>query len=146
MTRYIECEAACAEVDKGDLLIGNNAEFAKEIINRTPAADVVLKSEVDYWKKQCFHACMNNGCLDPNIITCLFEDADLEVVAISEPQSVENTETYWISETDELGVVHDIFCAACMYSALNDYRGNPVKSKFCPRCGKFMFNNDQPED
>lgn len=76
MTRYIECEAACAEVDKGDLLIGNNAEFAKEIINRTPAADVVLKSEVDYWRKQCFHACMNNGCLDPNIITRLFEDAE----------------------------------------------------------------------
>ena len=47
MARYIECEVACAEIDKGDLLVGNNAEFAKEIINRTPAADVVPKSEVD---------------------------------------------------------------------------------------------------
>ena len=41
MARYIECETACAEVDKGDLLVGNNAEFAKEIINRTPTADVI---------------------------------------------------------------------------------------------------------
>ncbi len=46
MARYIDCEAACAEVDKGDLLVGNNAEFAKEIIYRTPTADVVPKSEV----------------------------------------------------------------------------------------------------
>lgn len=41
MAEYINKETACAEVDKGDLLVGNNAEFAKEIINRTPAADVV---------------------------------------------------------------------------------------------------------
>ena len=41
MSKYIECEMACAEVDKCDLLVGNNAEFAKEIINRTPTADVV---------------------------------------------------------------------------------------------------------
>ena len=46
MARYIDCEKACAEVDKGDLLVGNNAEWAKEIINRTPAADVAPKSEV----------------------------------------------------------------------------------------------------
>ena len=46
MPRYIDCEKACAEVDKGDLLVGNNAEFAKEIINRTPTADVAPKSEV----------------------------------------------------------------------------------------------------
>lgn len=41
MTRYIEVEEACSEVDKGDLLVGNNAEWAKEIIRRTSAADVV---------------------------------------------------------------------------------------------------------
>lgn len=38
---YIEREAACAEIDKGDLLVGNNAEWAKEAIRNTPAADVV---------------------------------------------------------------------------------------------------------
>ncbi len=40
MARYINCELACTEIDKGDLLVGNNAEWAKEIIYRTPAADV----------------------------------------------------------------------------------------------------------
>ena len=41
MPRFIDAEMACDEVDKGDLLVGNNAEFAKEIIRRTPSVDVV---------------------------------------------------------------------------------------------------------
>ena len=78
MERYIECEAACAEVDKGDLLVGNNAEFAKEIINRTPAADVVpreeiqwLEGELEVWKQERF-----------NIFQCteLYEKARTKVV------------------------------------------------------------------
>lgn len=46
MARYVECEMACDEIDKGDLLVGNNADFAKEIIYRTPTADVAPRSEV----------------------------------------------------------------------------------------------------
>lgn len=38
---YIKIEEAIAEIDKGDLLVGNNAEWAKEVIRRTPTADVV---------------------------------------------------------------------------------------------------------
>lgn len=38
---YIKIEKAIAEIDKGDLLVGNNAEWAKEVIRRTPTADVV---------------------------------------------------------------------------------------------------------
>lgn len=38
------------------------------------------------------------------------------------------------------------YCTSCKYSALNNYRGLPVKAKFCPHCGKYMTNNDQPED
>ena len=41
MPRFIDADMACAEVDKGDLLVGNNADFAKEIIRRTPSVDVV---------------------------------------------------------------------------------------------------------
>lgn len=41
MMAYIEIEKAIAEIDKGDLLVGNNAEWAKEILYRTPTADVV---------------------------------------------------------------------------------------------------------
>ena len=39
--RYIKCEDFCKEVDKGDLLVGNNAQWAKELAHRTPAADIV---------------------------------------------------------------------------------------------------------
>lgn len=45
MTAYIKRQDACAEVDRGDLLVGDNASWAKECINRTPSADVV---EVKY--------------------------------------------------------------------------------------------------
>ena len=41
MPRFIDAEMACDEVDKGDLLVGNNADFAKEIIRRTPSVNVV---------------------------------------------------------------------------------------------------------
>ena len=47
MTTYIDVRAACTEVDKGDLLVGNNAEWAKEIINRTPKADVVPRKVIE---------------------------------------------------------------------------------------------------
>ena len=41
MSDYIKRQDACAEVDRGDLLVGDNASWAKECINRTPSADVV---------------------------------------------------------------------------------------------------------
>lgn len=41
MARYIDIDKAIAEIDKGDLLVGNNAEWAKEILYRMPSADVV---------------------------------------------------------------------------------------------------------
>jgi hypothetical protein len=40
MTDYIKRSDACAEVDRGDLLVGDNASWAKECINRTSSADV----------------------------------------------------------------------------------------------------------
>ena len=40
MSGYIRIDDACAEVDKGDLLVGDNALWAKEIIRRTAQADV----------------------------------------------------------------------------------------------------------
>ena len=41
---YIKIENVIAEIDKSDLLVGNNAEWAKEILFQTPTADVVEKS------------------------------------------------------------------------------------------------------
>ena len=41
MTDYIKRSDACVEVDRGDLLVGDNASWAKECINRASSADVV---------------------------------------------------------------------------------------------------------
>jgi hypothetical protein len=70
-------------------------------------------------------------------------DIEYEVVAISEPKELKDTEAEWLTEYTDNG--HP-YCSNCKYSALNNYRGLPVKSKFCPHCGKYMTNNDQPED
>ena len=40
MTDFIKRSDACAEVDRGDLLVDDNAAWAKECINRTPPANV----------------------------------------------------------------------------------------------------------
>lgn len=40
MYEYIKRTDAVAEVNRGDLLVGNNAEWARKIIWRTPYADV----------------------------------------------------------------------------------------------------------
>jgi hypothetical protein len=68
-------------------------------------------------------------------------DMEYEIVAISEPKELKEAEASWYQ-----AMPGDLICSNCEYSALNDYRGNPVASKFCPRCGKYMTNNTQPED
>ncbi len=40
MHEYIKRSDAINEVNRGDLLVGNNAEWAREIIWRTPYSDV----------------------------------------------------------------------------------------------------------
>jgi hypothetical protein len=78
------------------------------------------------------------------------EDVTWEVIEVVEPRELKDTEAHWISElaTLENGEQEetDILCSECGFSALNDYRGNPVASKFCPHCGKYMTNHQQPED
>ena len=66
-----------------DVVPKSEVEALKEMLDATIAGQETLQkalaektSEVEYWKKQCFHACMNNGCLDPNIITRSFEIAE----------------------------------------------------------------------
>jgi hypothetical protein len=78
------------------------------------------------------------------------EDVTWEVIAVVEPKELKDTEAHWISEVatleNEEQEETDILCSECGFSALNDYRGNPIASKFCPHCGKYMTNHDQPED
>ncbi len=70
-------------------------------------------------------------------------DITYEVVAISEPKELKDTEAEWLKELNA-PVVY--FCSECYASALNDYRGNSVDSRFCPHCGKYMINSTMPED
>lgn len=41
---------------------------------------------------------------------------------------------------------YDFICSSCGYCALNNYRGLPVDSRFCPHCGKRMINSTIEED
>lgn len=78
------------------------------------------------------------------------ENVTWEVIEVVEPKELKDTKAHWISELTALENEEqeetDILCSECGFSALNDYRGNPVASKFCPHCGKYMTNHDQPED
>ena len=72
-------------------------------------------------------------------------DMEYEIVAISEPKELKDTEAEWTVEFLEDPEAHP-YCSNCKYSALNDYRGQPVDSLFCPHCGKRMINSTMPED
>lgn len=71
---YIEIEKAIAEIDKGDLLVGNNAEWAKEIIRRTPTADVVPREEVEQIFAEIESVMYQNFYLNHSVI--LIDKAD----------------------------------------------------------------------
>jgi hypothetical protein len=66
------------------------------------------------------------------------EDVTWEVIAVVEPKELKDTEAEWEAEFD--------CCSNCGRSALNDYRGNPVLSRFCPNCGKYMINHEMEDD
>lgn len=71
-------------------------------------------------------------------------DITFEVVAISEPKELKDTEAEWFPHQEEDGIVYE--CSSCRWMALNDYRGRSTDSKFCPHCGKRMINSTVPED
>lgn len=65
-------------------------------------------------------------------------DTEYEIVAILEPQELEDTKAEWITDPTYGG--HP-YCSNCDYFALNDLLQIPVKSKFCPHCGNYMTNH-----
>jgi NADH pyrophosphatase NudC (nudix superfamily) len=69
-------------------------------------------------------------------------DMEYEIVAISEPKELKDTEAEWIFHEDNFFYT----CSNCKYAALNDYSGTSTDSKFCPHCGKRMINSTMPED
>ena len=71
-------------------------------------------------------------------------DIEYEVVAISEPKELKDTEAKWLDIQDE--EEPDYICSHCGRSALLDYRGRSTASKFCPHCGKYMPNHQQEDE
>ena len=69
-----------------------------------------------------------------------------EVVAIAEPKELSDTEATWIFKSALDEDEYDFICSNCGYCALNNYRGLPVDSKFCPNGGKRMINSTVTED
>lgn len=69
-------------------------------------------------------------------------DITYEVVAVSEPKELKDTEAEWFTVNHSIPVYA---CSSCHAPALCDPRGISVDSKFCPHCGKFMINYT-PED
>jgi rubrerythrin len=75
------------------------------------------------------------------------EDVTWEVIAVVEPKELKDTEAEWLHLIDSYKTGEPLYvCSNCEYSALNDYRGRSTASKFCPHCGKYMTNHNQPED
>ena len=69
-------------------------------------------------------------------------DMEYEIVAISEPKELKDTEAAWLPHQEEDGIIYE--CNNCRWMALNDYRGRSTDSRFCPHCGKFMINSTMP--
>ena len=67
-------------------------------------------------------------------------DITYEVVAVSEPKELKDTEAHWIWKMCLNAEDSYYVCSECDYAALNDYRGRSTDSRFCPHCGKLMIN------
>ena len=75
------------------------------------------------------------------------EDVSWEVIPVVPPQELKDTQAEWRSLVyDDVTGLPLYICSKCAYSALNDYRGDSVASRFCPHCGKYMINHTMPED
>lgn len=72
-------------------------------------------------------------------------DLEFEVIAISEPKELKDTEAEWQRVDGDPGMDFYV-CSNCGISALNDCYGQSVDSRFCPHCGKYMINSTMPED
>lgn len=64
---------------------------------------------------------------------------EYEIVEITMSE-LRDTEAMWIKELDNEGEA-DFICSNCKRSALLNYRGLAVDSKFCSHCGKHMINS-----
>ena len=96
----------------------------------------IRKAQIYHWKEkaeeQAAYIWRRNN---------ISEDVSWEIIPVIPPQEQKEIEASWYQAMPD-----DVICSNCEHSALNDYRGNPVKSKFCPTCGKRMINSTIEED
>ena len=100
----------------------------------------IRKAQIYHWKEaaeeQAAYIWKRNN---------ISEDVTWEVIAVVEPKELKDTQAEWVVDFHEDPEAHP-YCSNCMYSALRNYRGLPVDSRFCPHCGKQMINSTMPED
>ena len=98
------------------------------------------KAQIYHWKEAAEDQVARLKQKDKSLATVTFE-----VIEISEPKELKDTEAEWIADYD-VGLDVVFVCSNCKFSALNDYRGRSTDSKFCPHCGKRMINSTMPDD
>ena len=69
-------------------------------------------------------------------------DMEYEIVTISEPKELKDTEAEWI--VTYLDGERNYVCSYCRYYALSDIGEQAFDSHFCPHCGRRMINSTQP--
>ena len=88
MSRYVDIAAVCREIDKGDLLVGNNADWAKETVYRTTPAKV-KKIVYGRWKTREYDNDYSNvecsccGYIAENYRACKFGVSSLDIIGHS---------------------------------------------------------------
>lgn len=95
------------------------------------------KAQIYHWKEAAEDQVARLKQKDKSLATVTFE-----IIEISEPKELKDTEAEWNCFVDE-GIY---VCSNCGRAALNDYRGRSADSRFCPHCGKRMINSTMPED
>lgn len=100
----------------------------------------IRKAQIYHWKEaaeeQAAYIWKRNN---------ISEDVTWEVIAVVEPKELKDTEAEWMVDFAEDPEAHP-YCSNCKRSALRNYRGLPVDSRFCPHCGKYMTNHEMEDD
>ena len=77
MYEYIKRSDAINEVNRGDLLVGNNAEWAIEIICRTPYADVTKVKRGNWIKNWCDTGMIGHEYAECSLCGCQMIDTNV---------------------------------------------------------------------
>lgn len=83
-------------VDKDELIKAlqyDRDQYNKGFADGSRIDTTAIRAEVEYWKEQCFNACMNNGCLDKAIVDAAIARKIFEEIEKYMMDSVDVTHT-----------------------------------------------------